>query len=202
MEVINVVPGRYLTRNSRLVVISRSFTVEDAPQPGMAKVKREVWEGQLYKSDGKTPDTMHTWEQDGRYRTHQGVATEYDLCACIEATPQSAPLPTTEPPPESPIVVDLTRLLDYSRPGEQLSATLTRILEERAQGLAIIAMLPRKISGIKGTPDETPADCVQRLIGDSATLATAIEMDAVQATPGTDQKQTDAKRSTVVAKTS
>lgn len=85
MEQIQVVPGRWFTRNNRDVVIDRSFEVEDAPQPGMPKVKRMVWEGTLYKADGKTVDSRHVWEADGRYRTHNGVATEFDLRQLVQA---------------------------------------------------------------------------------------------------------------------
>ena len=168
MEPLSVQPGRYRTRNQRLVVIDESFEVNDAPQPGMQPVQRTIWRGIMYKADAVTPDSRHDWEPDGRYRTPLGVASQYDLAVLIEATPVPEN-PNGSPPPapvphaaaHAMLEQDLAHvLLDYATTGDETPFdTLTRLIAERDHGQAILAML----STIK-LDDESDADCVQRLV--------------------------------------
>ena len=85
MEALTVTPGKWITRNNRLVVITHSFEASDPPMPGMPPVKRQVWEGTLYQANGTTPDSKHAWEGDGRFKTPRGVATEFDLRSAVAA---------------------------------------------------------------------------------------------------------------------
>jgi hypothetical protein len=91
METVTVQRGKWVTRNNRVAVIDGYVMMDDSPQPGVAPTVRKVWQGDLYKADGVTPDSRHSWEQDGRFKTPLGVASSYDLVSLIEAHAEPVP---------------------------------------------------------------------------------------------------------------
>jgi len=138
---IQVVLGRWTTRNNRLVQITSRFQVDDPPAPGSPKTVRTVWGGTLYQADGKTIDSPHSWEADGRFRTPQAVANMYDLVQLIEADPLAiadhegieevfVTAAETENESAARVVDDVTALLlPHLKAGETPVEALKRILE-------------------------------------------------------------------------
>lgn len=76
--------GRYQTRLSRIVEITRSHEVDDR-QPDGSIIRKQMWVGMMFKADGRTPDTEHEWEDSGAYRNQRGVASPNDLAILVQA---------------------------------------------------------------------------------------------------------------------
>lgn len=72
--------GRYQTRLSRIVDILASHPVT-LPVPGQFGKSKTItiWTGLLYKSDGRTVDTIQEWEASGAFRNQRGVSSPLDL---------------------------------------------------------------------------------------------------------------------------
>ena len=80
-------PGRYQTRNSRVVLLTEPFSRDRARTDG-AVVPITGLKGTLMKADGKTPDSEHEWENTllprvlgvfSNPHAMEGMASEYDL---------------------------------------------------------------------------------------------------------------------------
>jgi hypothetical protein len=70
--------GKFQTRNSRIVEITDSRWIDEKQLDGTIK-KTRIWNGTLYKADGKTFDATYEWEDSGRRRNSQGVASQFDI---------------------------------------------------------------------------------------------------------------------------
>jgi hypothetical protein len=84
-------PGRYQTRNVRIVELIEAFDREKTISPGNTQMVR-VWRGNLLKADAKTVDSQHEWEETnhplamGTYVSPgkaEGVSNEFDLISFI-----------------------------------------------------------------------------------------------------------------------
>lgn len=72
--------GRFQTRLNRIadILASRSVMEPIPGKPGQT-VERIIWTGLLYKSDGKTIDTIQEWEASGAFKNQRGVSHPNDL---------------------------------------------------------------------------------------------------------------------------
>lgn len=87
-------PGRFMTRRSRVVQIKRLVEHAKPLEPGQTKpVMVEVWEGELYRMDGISVDTLKYWDKSGACESMNGVASELDLVTVIllDPVPSSKP---------------------------------------------------------------------------------------------------------------
>jgi len=84
---MNLRPGRYQTRNVRIVELTDTFQREKPTGPGQT-VTVTIWRGNLMKADGRTVDSMHEWEETNHPLTMgayvspskaDGVSNEFDL---------------------------------------------------------------------------------------------------------------------------
>lgn len=82
---MRVQPGRYQTKNSRIVAI-HDFSYITRRDSEQREYQARVWRGTMYKADGRTEDSTYQWEDDGRFSNSQGITTYNDLAMLIEAT--------------------------------------------------------------------------------------------------------------------
>lgn len=80
-------PGRYETRNVRIVELTERFERDKPVAPGQVQ-RVTVWRGNLMKADGKTVDSQHEWEESNHPLTMgafvspgkaDGVSNQFDL---------------------------------------------------------------------------------------------------------------------------
>lgn len=96
---VTISKGRFMTRNNRIVQINGSRMVDET-LPNGEKIRRRLWDGMMFKADGKTEDTAHTWQDDGAFSNQRGVACPSDLVIVIsrEAEPVASAAAATPVP--------------------------------------------------------------------------------------------------------
>lgn len=110
-------PGRFMTRRSRVVQIKRLVEHAKPLEPGQTKpVMVEVWEGELYRMDGISVDTLKYWDKSGACESMNGVASELDIVTVIsvDPLPDAGPVPIELVPAESSKVVEIRESIDES----------------------------------------------------------------------------------------
>lgn len=112
-------PGRFMTRRSRVVQIKRLVEHAKPLEPGQIKpVMVEVWEGELYRMDGISVDTLKYWDKSGACESMNGVASELDIVTVISVDPvpdsPAQPFPVELVPTEPSNVVEIRESIDES----------------------------------------------------------------------------------------
>lgn len=110
-------PGRFMTRRSRVVQIKRLVEHAKPLEPGQTKpVMVEVWEGELYRMDGISVDTLKYWDKSGACESMNGVASELDIVTVIsvDPVPDAGPVRTELLPAEPSKVIEIRESIDES----------------------------------------------------------------------------------------
>lgn len=110
-------PGRFMTRRSRVVQIKRLVEHAKPLEPGQTKpVMVEVWEGELYRMDGISVDTLKYWDKSGACESMNGVASELDIVTVIsvDPVPDAGAVPIALVSAEPSKVVEIRESIDES----------------------------------------------------------------------------------------
>jgi hypothetical protein len=84
----NLNPGRYMTKNSRIVELQGSAQEQTKKRLDGSTAPVKVWKGVLYRADGRTVESAHEWEETLLPNTiaafvsagrTEGVSSEFDL---------------------------------------------------------------------------------------------------------------------------
>jgi hypothetical protein len=88
---VNTQPGLWQTRTNRLVRIkSFRWTEQTSAVAGEPPLKVRIWQGDMFKADGKTLDSQHEWNDHGNFFNPRGVVNPHDLTLLIRADPPAA----------------------------------------------------------------------------------------------------------------
>lgn len=147
---------------NRIVDITGSKTVP-RQQPGVPNpVPTRMWEGTLFQMDGKTPESMFTWTDDGNfYGTAQGVSSPYDLVNLISSH---------EPEPQPEIEVPSVGTVQLAALLEQLQdnvAIAQKSLEEGRDTLGLIRFRAvEALSRMEAAGDDsaTAQACLEQIV--------------------------------------
>lgn len=182
MQLLEVRPGKWGTKNQRTALITHSIEVNDAPQPGMEPKQRKVWVGKLLKADGVTVDTEMMWEPDGRHRTHLGVATQYDLNQAIALEPVTEVAPVLASDPNADVISALSRAANRDEPLLICVSRLTFIHDHHSE--VCIPFIEGVVQTLAPYRDdgESVVDCLKRILASFVNVQKTYE-DALKRVP-------------------
>jgi hypothetical protein len=153
--------GRYQTRLNRIADILASHSVME-PIPGKPgqTVERIIWTGLLYKSDGKTIDTIQEWEASGAFKNQRGVSHPNDLALYMRDLT------------DAEIEAGLALLPESAKPAAAASAAAAAIEEAKPEEKPVVEEKPDPVKDprIADKLAEITWNVYQELIGHAVSI--------------------------------